>query len=232
AVPPADARIPRDTRWTDQHGQSVRLGDVIGGKPVVLLFADYTCGHVCGPGMTLTGGALADGTLMPGRDVAFVILGLDPKDGPTQARAMAAARLKGLPQVARAAQLLSGDRETVARAERALGFTAVYDPATDQFAHDASAYIFNVKGELTALLPETALVAPVLHKALESAGDVKAKQQQGIIAHIATVCYGFAAAHGIYGRSIVTALQIGGMLMILGFGFFFLRMARRHRDAA
>ncbi|MBT0667614.1 hypothetical protein HT136_04445 [Novosphingobium profundi] len=233
--PPADARIPVHTTWIDQNEHRVRLGDLVAGKPTVLLFADYTCKHICGPGMTLTGGALSDvalsdGKLVPGRDVAFVVLGLDPKDGPEQARETASRVLADMPVVARAAHLLSADPGTVERAEKALGFSAVYDPATDQYAHDASVYVFNAKGHLSSLLPETALVAPILEKALESAGGTQA--QQGFIAHIATVCYGFAAAHGVYGRTILVALQVGGMLMIVGFGTFFARMARRRRDDA
>ncbi|WNO52720.1 SCO family protein [Stakelama saccharophila] len=229
--PSPDARMPGDTMWTDQRGAHVRLGDLVAGKPTVLLFADYTCRHICGPGLTLTAGALADGDMRVGEDVAFVILGLDPKDGPAEARAMAKRRLDSLPEIVRNVELLSADAKTIAKAESALGFTAVYDPSTDQYAHDASAYIFNADGRLTKLLPETALVPSLLEKALKSSGG-SAGGNQSFLAHVATVCYGFAAASGIYGATIATALKAGGVVILLAFGLFFLRMAWRRRHAA
>ncbi len=53
--------------------------------PTVLLFADYSCKHICGPGITLTAGALHDAGLVPGRDYRMVVIGLDG-DGPAVAR--------------------------------------------------------------------------------------------------------------------------------------------------
>ena len=52
--------------------------------PTVLLFADYSCRHICGPGITLTAGALHDAGLTPGRDYRMIVIGLD-QDGPALA---------------------------------------------------------------------------------------------------------------------------------------------------
>jgi len=230
AHPDADARIPYDTHWVDRNGKPVLLGDLVKGKPTVLLFIDYTCRHICGPGLTLTAGALHDSGLKVGKDVSFVILGFNPGDGPAEARAMADKQLSALPDIQSAVHLLSADPDTIDKAERALGFKAVYDSTTNQYAHDASAYIFNAKGKLTKLLPETALVAPVLKKELYAAGG--SDQKQGFLAHITTVCYGFAAAHGLYGKAIVIGLKTGGVLILLASVVFFLLMLRRRRRHA
>ena len=58
ATPPAGARLPAGLPFVDQQDKPYRLGNAT--APTVLLFADYSCRHICGPGVTLTAGALHD----------------------------------------------------------------------------------------------------------------------------------------------------------------------------
>lgn len=223
AAPPADTRLPAALPFTEVDGRRVRLGAAAGGLPTVLFFVDYTCGHICGPGLTLTAGALADAGLRPGRDVALVTIGIDPKDRPADARAMVRSRLGGLPEAARAIHALTGDAATIAAAERALGYRAVYDPATDQFAHDAAVYVFARDGRLVALLPEMAQQPAALRAAIIAPAHAVGV---GLVGHIANLCYGFAAAHGRYGKAIVGGLQAGAAVMLLVLGFALVRLRR------
>lgn len=85
ARPPADARLPATLAFTDQRGARVTLAQVAAGRPLVLLFADYTCRHICGPGLALTAGALHDSGLSA-RDYALAVIGLDPRDDLAAAR--------------------------------------------------------------------------------------------------------------------------------------------------
>lgn len=204
AKPPAGARLPGALVVADPAGRHETLADVAGGRPMLLMFADYTCRHVCGPGLALTAGALADAGLVPGRDVTLATLGLDPRDTPADAARMADAQLAAQPGARRAIRLLSASPASVAAAERALGYRAVYDAGHDQFAHEAVVYVFAADGRLTALLPELALRPAALRAALAaSAGS----SPQGWTATVAHLCYGLAAAHGRFGRPIVLALQ-------------------------
>ena len=84
--PPAGARLPGGD-FVDQFGRPFRFAP--GPVPTVLLFADFTCRHLCGPGLTLTAGALHDGGLTPGTDYRMVVIGLD-QDGSAAARALIA----------------------------------------------------------------------------------------------------------------------------------------------
>jgi len=230
--PPSDAHLPIGLSFVDQHGAPYTLEAA--PIPTVLLFADYTCRHICGPGMTLTAGALHDAGEKPGRDYRMVVIGLD-QDGPAKARALAAERLGALPAEAKAITLLTGSPETVARAERALGYHAVYDAVNDQFAHDASILVFAPDGRLSDLLPETATTPPQLAKAIAEAKAGKAyappppKADPGIIGQITAICYGFAAAHGVYGPTIVLGLRIGGVLLCLALAGWIIRNVRRRR---
>ena len=227
AHPPPDARLPAQLAFTDQRDERVTLGQIADGKPVVLLFVDYTCKHICGPGLTLSAKALADSGLTIGRDYALVLVGMDPRDSLDDARAMQHMRLAALPRIERSSWFLVGDKHSVDAATRALGYGYVYDPSTDQFAHDASLYVFAPDGHLASVLPELALTPELARAAIANSGHEKPKPN--IIVQAARLCYGFAAAHGVYGKPIAVALQAMGVLLLAGLAIFWWLMRRRRR---
>ena len=231
AHPPSGAMLPKSLAFTDQRGERVTLGGIADGKPLVLLFVDYTCKHICGPGLTLSAKAMADSGLTIGRDYNFVLVGMDPRDSLDQARMMQHMRLDALPAIERASYFLVGSPANVAAATKALGYGYVYDPSTDQFAHDASLYIFAGDGHLASLVPELALSPELALAAIRNSGVSTPKPN--VLVQAARLCYGFAAAHGVYGKPIVVALQAMGVLLLAGFGFawWLLRRRRRHREA-
>lgn len=202
ARPPTGARLPADMALVDGSGRRVTLGQVAGGRPLVLLFADYTCPHVCGPGLVLTASALRDSGA---RGYAFAAIGLDPRDTAADAQRFArAARPRPI--------LLRGDQPTIDRAAEALGYHYLYDRSGDQFAHDASVYVFAADGRLAALLPELALRPEALGAALAGAARPERWTER-----VARLCYGLAAAHGRYGRATLLSLQLvsAGMIAAL-----------------
>lgn len=227
ARPPAGAMLPAGLAFTAQSGERVTLGQIAAGKPVLLLFADYTCKHICGPGLTLAANALHRSGLSIGRDYALVVIGMDPRDGLDQARKMQHMRLSAFPTIEHGAWFLVGDPAHVHAATKALGYGYVYDPSTDQFAHDASLYVFAADGHLATTLPELALSPELARGAI--AHSASARPTPNLFVRTAQLCYGFAAAHGVYGRPILVALQAMGVLLLGGFALALLIMRRRRR---
>ena len=210
ATPPAGARLPALT-FSDARGHTAKLETLADGTPLALIFADYTCRNVCSPGLTLTAARLRETGLVPGKAFRLVVIGIDPKD--TRADALHFGQAIGsMPEVARATRFLRGDAATVTAATRALGYGHVYDPAADQYAHDASVYVFGADGRLIALLPQIGLLAEPLKAALT--GNYPARRSDWIT-RVARVCYGFAAAHGRFGRPILLGLQGLAVLLLL-----------------
>lgn len=229
-TPPAGARLPEGLRFVDQDGHAAILGDA--RVPTLLLFADYSCKHLCGPGVTLTAGALHDAGLVPARDYAMVVVGLDG-DGPAAARRLRDTRLGGLGAEARAMRLLTGAPATIAAAERALGYHAVYDAEADQFAHDAALYLFAADGRLSAVLPETATTPLLMRRAIARArqGARYAPPAPGAVERLVAICYGLAAAHGIYGQAVVAGLRLAALATIAIMGLALWRLSRRRTAA-
>jgi protein SCO1/2 len=217
ARPPAGAVLPASLRFTDVDGRRETLGAVADGRPLVLVFADYTCRHVCAPGLALTGYALARSGLRPDVDYRIAVIGLDPHDGAAQARAMAAKMLTD-PAVARATHLLLGDPLAPPAAAKALGYGYVYDAGNDQFAHDAAVYVFAADGRLRTILPELGLMPAKVKEALLGTAT-----PPSFLERVAHLCYGFATAHGRFARPVALAMQALSILLLLALGTFLWR---------
>jgi protein SCO1/2 len=84
---PPNPRIPLQTTWKNEEGVEVQLAQALAGRPALLVFADYTCRTLCGPIVTFAGDALANSGLTEG-DCRLVMLGIDPRNGPTEASTM------------------------------------------------------------------------------------------------------------------------------------------------
>lgn len=220
ARPAAGARLPGALVFARPDGRRTSLAQVAGGHPLVLALADYTCRNVCAPGLALTAAALARTGLRPGADYRFAVVGLDPKDGSAAARVMAA-RIGATPEIARATTVLLGDPAATPRLARALGYGYAYDAAADQYAHDASVYVFARDGRLAAVLPELGLQAPALRAAI--GGEAAPASFADRVAHL---CYGLAAAHGRYATPIVVTLQAASALLLAAAGWWFWKRKR------
>ena len=87
------AALPPALRFTDDTGAERTLGEAMDGKPAVLVFADYTCGNLCGPILAFAAAGLEKTGLSPGKDFRLIAIGLDPKDSLADAREMKRSRI-------------------------------------------------------------------------------------------------------------------------------------------
>src|SRR5258708_11521629 len=84
AEPRSDAALPLGLRFSDDSGQPRTLGDVLAGKPVILVFADYTCRTLCGPLLTFVAAGLARARLAAGGDFLVPLVRAPPHHGPAR----------------------------------------------------------------------------------------------------------------------------------------------------
>ncbi len=218
--------LPLSLGFIDDLGAPRTLGEALGARPAVLLFADYTCRTLCGPILEFAANGLEHSGLRPGADYRLVVIGLDPKDGPAEARTMRAAHLAGL-MLSGATTMLIGNDAAVRIITQAAGYHYAYDAEHDQFAHPAAAYVISPEGRIARVLSGIGLDGSDLRLALVDAGE---GQIGTFIDHVRLLCYGFDPAQGIYTSAIerwLMAAAAGTVAIIAGWLVLLVRYARR-----
>jgi protein SCO1/2 len=211
AVPPPNAALPLELSFQDDGGRPRTLADALGGRPAVLIFADYTCHTLCGPILDFTAAALRQSGLQPGIDFRLIVIGIDPKDGIATARAMRAAQIGRNDPISAAAIFLTGDEPSIRAVTAALGYRYVYDAAHDQYAHPAAAYVLDDHGVVARVLSGLGLSGADMRLALVGAGD----GHVGSLAdQVRLLCYGYDPVRGIYTERITLFLSIGALATI------------------
>jgi protein SCO1 len=228
ASPGSGAELPSGLEFLDQRGRPLKLAAALHGVPDVLIFADYKCRTLCGPILEFAASALAKTGLRPGADYRVIVVGLDPRDGLADARAMEAEHLGAASPIKRAALFLTGDQAAITAATAALGYHYRYDPAHDQFAHPAAVYITDASGRVTRVLSGLGLDGVDLRLALVDAGRGAVGT---LIDQIHLLCYGYDPVRGIYTERITFILELaaGATLLVMAGGILILLALERRR---
>jgi protein SCO1 len=209
--PRPDAALPPGLRFLDEDAQPRMLGDILDGKPAVVVFTDYTCRTLCGPILTLVSAGLEHSGLAAGADYRLVVIGLDPRDDLQAARDLKASRIGAGTPLAAATIMLKGEDAAIKTAAAALGYRYAYDAEHDQFAHPAAAFVVNPAGRVSRVLSALGIDGPDLRLALVEAG-------QGRIGSLGDrlrlLCYGFDATRGIYTETITLWLELAAIATV------------------
>jgi protein SCO1 len=231
AAPPAGAALPPQLRFVDENGRPLRLAAALGGVPNVVIFADYKCRTLCGPILEFAASALARTGLQPGSDYRVIVIGLDPRDGLADARAIEKRHFGAQKPIASASLFLTGDRAAISTATAALGYHYRYDPEHDQFAHPAAVYVTDAKGRIARVLSGPGLDGVDLRLALVDAGRGAVGT---LIDRIHLLCYGYDPVRGIYTERITFLLELaaGATLAFMAAGIVALLALERRKAAS
>lgn len=225
-APPPEARISPLLKLYDIQNRDLTLGEVLAGRPGLLIPVDYTCHSTCGPALSIVTGVLAQTGLQPGRDYHLIIVGIDPKDGPSEARGLVEAQINDETLLG-ATFVLTGDATTVQTLTADLGYHAIYDAEHDQFAHPSGMVTLLQDGRISHVLSALTLNAQDLRLALIEGGEGRIG---GLADRIMLLCYGFDAVHGVYAPAIRRVLQIAGAGTLVGLVLVLILFSRRTRD--
>jgi protein SCO1/2 len=222
---PAGARLP-DAQVQD-FGGAMHDIRALADRPTILIFADFTCETLCGPVLAFAGRAIAD-TRLPPEAYRLIVVGLDPKDRPKDARKMRDAQLEK--EIARRAEFVFTDADTLRSLTGALGYRAVYDAASDQYAHPDAAFILAAGGTVSRILSGLGLNGGDLRLALVEAGQGKIGN---LTDRVHLLCYGFDPASGTYNLAVSRLLGATGLASMLALGGIigFLTFSGRRRQS-
>jgi protein SCO1/2 len=222
-------RLPLDEVVRAEDGGVAPLARYFGARPVVLVFAYYSCPMLCT--LVVNGLATAVGVLSlePARDFDVVVISFDPHDTPASAAAKKASYLERYKRSgARAgSHFLTAEPPSIERLTKAAGFRYVWDARTNQFAHPTGVIVVTPDGRLARYLFGIDYGPRDLRLALveASAGRVGTAVDSLLL-----YCYHYDPMTGRYGFLVMRALRVAGVATVLILAAFIAVMIRRERS--
>ena len=220
--------VPLDLPFRDETGESVRLGDYFGKKPVVLSLVYYKCPMLCTISLNGLAGALEVLSFVPGQEFEVVTVSFDPEETPVLAAAKKQAYMARYkrPEAHAGWHFLTGPKQSVEALTRAVGFRYVWDEATKQFAHPAGLLVATPEGRISHYLFGVEYAPKDLRLALVDAAGGKIGN---LADQVLLYCYQYDPMTGRYSASIMNLLRALGLLTMLGLGAFILTAGRTRR---
>lgn len=222
--------IPLDGKFKDEAGNTVRLGDYFGKRPVILSLVYYQCPMLCSEELNGLVGALQMVKFTPGKEFDVVVVSIDPSEQPALAAAKKASYLKryGHPETASGWHFLTGQQPEINALAKATGFGYVRVPGPDgkltQFAHASAIEIVTPEGRIAQYYLGVEYSPRDLRLGLVEASAHKIGTP---VDNILTYCYHYDPQLNRHSLIVARAVQLGGVVTVLSLGSFMLVMFRR-----
>jgi len=234
--PTIGTRLPLDAMLRDEAGRPLRLGELFGAAPVVLVPGYYSCPNLCS---TLFEGvlqALALGGMAAG-SYRLVGFSIDPHDGAQAATSKRRAYASLLPGGAADLRMLTADAPALARIEAALGYRAPRVPGAGaqfgEFAHAAGFVVVDAGGRITQYFPGVRFDPAALRTAVRAARDgggagAKGGGAASLGERLLMLCTHYDPALGRNSGAAMAAVRSGVLLALLGLGGWLWRRRSFH----
>jgi protein SCO1 len=221
--------VPLDLAFRDEAGETVKLGQFFGDKPVVLSLVYYNCPMLCTQVMNGMERSLKDVPMDIGKQFSVVTVSIDPTERPALASAKRAlyTGLYGRPGATQGWHFLTGDEPQIKQLANAVGFRYAYDPASKQFAHASAIMILTPQGKISRYLYGIQYATRDLRLGLVEASEGKIGTP---VDQILLFCYHYDAATGKYSLLISRVLKAAGIftVLVIGIGIFLLARSQHY----
>lgn len=224
------AAIPLDRPFANAAGRPVTLRQIAAGKPLLITPVQHECPNICG--VTLSGIATAiDGQARyrPGRDFAIVALGIDPREGPAQARDNLRRLARQRPDATWQPAAITGSEDAIHAVTDALGYRYAWSASLRQYAHASGTAVLTPDGKLSSWLYGLAPTSAQLDAAVAQA---RAGRSGGVMQQLLLLCFHYDPQTGRYSLAITTALRVAGVITVLLIALGIALLSRRRRRAA
>jgi protein SCO1/2 len=221
-------QVPLDAEFRDEAGRTIRLGDYLGEKPVILVLAYYRCPMLCTLVLNGLARALLDVPLDVGKDFNIVTVSFDPREGPELAAAKKKTYLEryGRPGAEEGWHFLTGERASIDRLTQAVGFRYRYDAKNDQFAHASGILVLTPTGKIARYFYDVSFSPRDLRLGLVEASQGKIGSAAD---QILLFCFHYDPNEGKYGLVVMNFVRAGGVLTMLAIGSLFVVLWRQER---
>ena len=228
-------QLPLDLVFHDEAGQTVKLGQYFGQKPVVIALVYYDCPMLC---TQVLNGLITSFRVLPfqvGKEFDVVTISFDPRETPALAAQKKKLYVDYLPDKMEETantgwHFLTGDAANIERITDAVGFRYHYDEATSQFAHASAIMVATPEGKLSRYFYGIDYPARDLRLGLIESSQNKIGSP---VDQLLLYCYHYDPATGKYGAAIMRVMRIAGVLTLLAIvAMLFLLKPRNRQQAA
>ncbi len=222
-------QLPLDLVFRNEKGETVKLGDYFGKKPVLLSLVYYQCPMLCNQVLNGMVTAFKVLSFKAGEEFDVVTVSFDPRETPALAAAKKKTYVDYLPEAKRADaangwHFLTGDEASIKRLTDAVGFRYHFDEATDQFAHASAIYVSTPQGKLARYFYGIEYSPKDLRLGLVEASENKIGSR---VDQLLLYCYHYDPATGKYGAVVMNMVRLGGIGTLIAMVALFFIMRRR-----
>ena len=214
-----DAQVPPGLTFRDDAGQTVKLGDYFGRKPLILNLVYYNCTMLCGEALAGLASAMRLVKFDVGNEFDVVTVSFEPRETPE----MAAAKKKdyvgryGRANAAAGWHFLTGEPDAINALTKAVGFQYQYDAKTNQYAHATAIMVLTPQGRISRYFYGVDFPPKDLRMGLVEASQGKIGNA---VDAVLLYCYHYDPETGKYGAMVANILRLAAAATIVVMGSF------------
>jgi protein SCO1/2 len=223
-----DAQLPTDLEFRDDTGRAIRVGDLLGGRPLIIAPVYYRCPMLCNQVLNALTRGLKPLSLTAGKDFDVVAVSIDPGETSELAAQKKAAYLERYDRPGSEAgwHFLTGPQSSIEALTRTIGFRYTYNPSTKLYSHAAGIVIVTPEGRVARYFYGIDYAAKELQEVLKRAA---VGQVGSPIGRLLLLCYDYDSATGRYTLSILRLLRVFGTGTAVALGTLVFVLVRRER---
>jgi protein SCO1 len=214
-------------KFIAEDGSTIALGDYFHkGKPVLLDLIYYSCPNLCN--LILNGQAevMRQIPWNPGDQYEVVTISIDPKETYELASKKKATYIESLNRPSPGWHFLTDKDDNSKTLAEQIGFHYRYDEQQQQFAHAAAIFVLTPEGRVARYLYGARFRPMDVRFALAEASEGRTTMA---VEKILLFCYHYDPKAGGYVLFASNVMRIGGLLTVLGIGYFLWRMFKFER---
>lgn len=223
-------KAPLDLTFTDDSGQTVRLGDYFGGdKPVMLTLNYYECDNLCPLMLEGLVRALKVVPFTVGNEYDVVTVSIDERETPELATEVKKRVIDRYDRVGKDVNwpFLTGNQAAIEQLAQAVGYNFEWDEKSQQYAHPSGVIILTPDGTIARYIYGLDFSPRDLRLALVEASEGEIATP---IDQILLFCFHYDPSTGKYSAIAMNSMRLGGLATLLALGAFIVPMVRRDRQ--
>jgi protein SCO1/2 len=219
-------QVPLDLTFVDENGQTVKLGQYFGQKPVILSLVYYDCPMLCTQVLNGLAGSLKALKFDVGKEFEVVTVSFDPREKPELAREKKEGYMAryGRPNAAAGWHFLTGDEASIKALAESVGFRFAWDDETKQFAHASGIMVLTPEGKVSRYFYGIEYAPRDMQLGLVEASSNKIGSP---VDQILLYCYHYDPQTGKYGFAIMNAMRVLGFATFIGLALLIFILKRR-----